>query len=365
MLLEIHALQSFAPSNLNRDESGAPKSCVFGGVPRARISSQCQKRAARLRFDDAQRGVRTRRLGEMLRPLLAERVSDGDRVEALTLAAVAILKGKEGRQNQRSRSHPEEVDALLLTGARELTRMADELTKVDDPGDHTAVKAAVTAAVEVSGQGFDAATALFGRMLASLPAGTVDSAVQVAHAISTHATNIDFDYFTAVDDEVIASAETGAGMVGQIPFNSATYYRYAVVDTEQLAENLPEDVDAANLAIEFLRAFALSVPSGHQNSFAAHQIPALTLLTIASQPMSLANAFLEPVSDVGGRLLARSAERLADHFQASCELLGGEFAPVPVGAAVQRDLVGDRVGNLPICPSIPVLFEAAEQRLRA
>jgi len=42
-IVEIHVLQNFAPSNLNRDDTGAPKDALFGGTRRARISSQCAK----------------------------------------------------------------------------------------------------------------------------------------------------------------------------------------------------------------------------------------------------------------------------------------------------------------------------------
>lgn len=47
MLIEIHMIQNHSPSNLNRDDLGAPKTCIFGGVTRARISSQCLKRSIR------------------------------------------------------------------------------------------------------------------------------------------------------------------------------------------------------------------------------------------------------------------------------------------------------------------------------
>src|ERR1700726_3904869 len=50
MFIEIHAIQNFAPSNLNRDDTGSPKDCEFGGHRRARVSSQCLKRAVREAF---------------------------------------------------------------------------------------------------------------------------------------------------------------------------------------------------------------------------------------------------------------------------------------------------------------------------
>ena len=47
MFIQIHMLQSLPPGNLNRDENGMPKKCLFGGVTRGRISSQCLKRNIR------------------------------------------------------------------------------------------------------------------------------------------------------------------------------------------------------------------------------------------------------------------------------------------------------------------------------
>ena len=47
MLIEISTLKNYPSTNLNRDETGAPKSMVFGGVERGRISSQSIKRAVR------------------------------------------------------------------------------------------------------------------------------------------------------------------------------------------------------------------------------------------------------------------------------------------------------------------------------
>ena len=45
--IDIHVLQSMPPSNVNRDDAGRPKTAVFGGTTRARVSSQSWKRAVR------------------------------------------------------------------------------------------------------------------------------------------------------------------------------------------------------------------------------------------------------------------------------------------------------------------------------
>lgn len=155
--------------------------------------------------------------------------------------------------------------------------------------------------------------ALFGRMLADLPSVNQDAACQVAHVISTHRVEREFDYFTAVDDKGDAD-ETGAGMIGQVEFNSATLYRYAVLDLRKLLDNLQGDVELALSAVEaFTRALALAIPSGKQNSFAAHNPPEFAGLCLRhATPLSLANAFEKPVTPRADQALTeQSVERLA------------------------------------------------------
>ena len=79
--------------------------------------------------------------------------------------------------------------------------------------------------------------ALFGRMLAVMPEKNQNAACQVAHAISTHAVEREFDFYTAVDD-LKPEDTAGADMMGTVEFNSACFYRYAVVDWEKLVDNL-------------------------------------------------------------------------------------------------------------------------------
>lgn len=63
MFLDIHALQSVPPANINRDDIGSPKTAQYGGVQRARVSSQACKHSMREYFkefgDEADVGVRT------------------------------------------------------------------------------------------------------------------------------------------------------------------------------------------------------------------------------------------------------------------------------------------------------------------
>src|SRR5580704_11593007 len=78
MLIELHLLQSFPVSNLNRDDIGQPKTVRFGGYTRGRISSQCLKRAARgllpvYGLQESELGWRTKRLADAAAGLLTSR----------------------------------------------------------------------------------------------------------------------------------------------------------------------------------------------------------------------------------------------------------------------------------------------------
>lgn len=147
----------------------------------------------------------------------------------------------------------------------------------------------------------------------------VDAACQVAHAISTHAAENEYDFFTAVDDEKNRSEEedAGAGMMGTVEFSSATMYRYATVNLDMLAENLG-DGEAALRALEvFIKGFCLSMPTGKQNTFANRTLPEAIVVSIRDdQPVSLVGAFEEPVPEASGRgYVDRSVGALAQYTE--------------------------------------------------
>ena len=52
LFVDIHAIQSLPPSNVNRDDTGSPKTAIYGGVRRSRVSSQSWKRAIRQYFNN-------------------------------------------------------------------------------------------------------------------------------------------------------------------------------------------------------------------------------------------------------------------------------------------------------------------------
>jgi CRISPR system Cascade subunit CasC len=156
--------------------------------------------------------------------------------------------------------------------------------------------------------------ALFGRMLADLPEKNIDAASQVAHAISTHKSGVEFDFYTAVDD-LQTRDETGAGMMGTIEFNSACFYRYANLDLGQLKANLQDDTLEQATTEAFIRAFIEAVPTGKQHSTAPQQKPAFVLAVVRETGLwSLANAFANPVPTNRGDLVEESITRLDKHW---------------------------------------------------
>ena len=334
LFLEFHLIQNFAPSNLNRDDTGAPKDAIFGGQRRARVSSQCFKRAVRLAASEhellpqANRGIRTKKLKALLLERLAGRDAEeaGAKIE-VALAAAGLKVKDDGK-----------TEYLLFLGEGEVSAFAalieqhwDELPVGGDKKSKKDAKASLPAdivkkakALLDGGKAVD--VALFGRMLADLPSVNQDAACQVAHAISTHRVEREFDYFTAVDDKGDAD-ETGAGMIGQVEFNSATLYRYAVLDLRKLLANLQGDRELALSAVEaFTRALALAIPSGKQNSFAAHNPPEFAGLCLRhATPLSLANAFEKPVAPRADQALTeQSVERLAVYEGKLAAVYGSE-----------------------------------------
>jgi CRISPR system Cascade subunit CasC len=152
----------------------------------------------------------------------------------------------------------------------------------------------------------------------------VDASCQVAHALSTHGVSYDMDFYTAVDD-LNPEGETGAGMMGHSGFNSACFYRYALLDRDQLVANLGGDSEVDSTIRAFLEAFSRAIPSATQNSMAAHNPPEFGMFVVrdGGVPVSLANAFAKPVT--GGEnedLIGNSVEKLANHWKLITDVYG-------------------------------------------
>ena len=318
IVIDIHALQTVPPSLINRDDTGAPKSAVFGGVPRQRVSSQSWKRAIRRYFEDnfdaEQIGDRSKRLPEKIALRLIDAGIEQDeaikRVEDLFKAAgikTAVEKPKKNDDSEDQPSPYPRTGYLLFLSQQQIDRAVEELLARDGE------KPPRGEAKTILDTDHSVDMAMFGRMVADDAAYNVDASVQVAHAIGIHGSTPDFDYFTAVDDLAEEGEETGAGMIGTVQMMSSTMYRYATINFEGLQKNL-DSVDAACLAVQhFIEAFVSSMPTGKINTFANQTLPELVYVAVRdTRPVSLVNAFEVPVeADQGASRRKVAADRLA------------------------------------------------------
>jgi len=382
MLIELHILQNHSPSNLNRDEDGSPKTAIFGGVPRARISSQCIKRSIRrselFANSDFELAMRTRRLPELVRKRLLERGYSEELADIGASKASGFGK-KDGRVEKPNADTNEVATAqtMLLSDA-DIAAVTDAIAKVIEASGRDPKKTAKDLDIEklqkdkslCSFRPITVDTALFGRMVTSDVFRDVDAAMQVAHAISTHRVEGEYDYFTAVDDlqDRTTNDNLGADMIGDVEFNSACYYKYFSLDVGELCANLTGEKPygrsvtagekesaqkTSRKAIEsFIRASAMVTPSGKQNTFAAHQVPSLILIEVRpdNTPISYANAFVKPVNERAGvslvdasiRELGTHAEKLSTAFNLASTL---RLYLEPVSDAFECKGV-ERVGDL-------------------
>lgn len=322
--VDIHVLQTVPSSNLNRDDTGSPKTAIFGGIRRARVSSQAWKRATRRDFaeylPEADRGLRTRRIMEDLTRRISALDDSLSIEEALGLAKSvmgaanskitfkAARAKKPAKGEESAPTDPFDLsEYLIFISNQQLDRLAElAIDGRDGEIDKGLAK-------EVLKQGNGIEVALFGRMVADDTSINVDASVQVAHAISTHAVETEYDYFTAVDDAKTDDDDAGAGMIGVIEFNSSTLYRYATINLDQLQENIG-DTDVARRAVEaFVRSFSVSMPSGKQNTFANGTLPDAVLVQVRDRrPVNLVGAFEAPIRlDGKAALSVLSAQALA------------------------------------------------------
>ncbi len=337
--IDIHVLQSVPPSNINRDDTGSPKTAVYGGVRRARVSSQAWKRAARQDFsgllDDSQLGVRTKRAVELLTQRIIQIEPDLD-AEAATNRAIAALeaaklKVKAGRKPKEGEQPLTEY--LIFFSNVQLDRLALLAATAPDG------KVNGREAKEALNQAHSVDVALFGRMVANDADLNVDAACQVAHALSTHGIATEYDYYTAVDDKNPGD-ETGAGMIGTIEFDSATLYRYATINVDSLKENLGDATATVRAAEAFLRSFVTSMPTGKQNTFANRTVPdAVVVMAREDRPVNLVGAFEEAVKSRDGFVKA-SCKALATHAN---EVVTA-FGDAPTDTWITR--VGERTDDL-------------------
>ncbi|WP_028312816.1 type I-E CRISPR-associated protein Cas7/Cse4/CasC [Derxia gummosa] len=314
--VQLHVLTSYPPSNLNRDDTGRPKTALLGDATRLRVSSQSQKRAWRTSevFEVAlagSLGTRTKRLG---RDVYAQFVAGGV-AEKPAREWARLIAGQFGKVKPEAKAAKAKTDDDKAEAAGKVDALADfdiEQLAHFSPEELDAVKALVTALVarkepptadelRLLGRPRRAVDiAMFGRMLADSPEFNVEAAVQVAHAVTVHRAAVEDDYFSAVDD--LNRTDSGAGHIGERGYGAGLYYLYLAIDRELLARNLGGDEALVRRALKALVEAVTKVsPTGMQASFASRAYAGYALAeTGDQQPRSLVQAFLKPVKPQDG-----------------------------------------------------------------
>jgi len=370
-LIELHILQSFPVTCLNRDDVGAPKTAYFGGCQRARVSSQCWKRAIRLaaRAEALEanlnlfEGSRTRKaindLAKILKGKMGEaeaRKIASDVCEGFLKKGAGEEKGRKKGKKQKTEQAPEseekeplgDTSTLLYFSPGEIEKMAEAIVTAKEKGE-TGTKLKVAAA-KAAPQAYlkDAADiAIFGRMVANEPSLTLEGAGLFSHALSTHRVDNDIDFWTAVDDHPKEEGEdAGAANMGTIEFNSACYYRYVGLNLGMLVDEKHlghlEEAERNKVIDLFLRACVIAVPSARKNSFFGFNPPTFVLgLRRSGQPLSLVNAFEKPVrssngyGDISKDKMKDWWEHLRKHYSLTADV-EVELPPEDVNTFIKR-----------------------------
>jgi CRISPR system Cascade subunit CasC len=291
---QLHLLTFVPPANLNRDDTGRPKTAVVGGATRLRLSSQALKRAWRTSDAfrtalDGHMGERTQRLGEVV--LIHLRDAGTDEARARTIAR--DIAGVFGKIKNIKDKAPTQIEQLAFISPEE-RKAALELADRIRAGEKFDEKAA--GLLRTADTAAD--IALFGRMLADNPGYNREAAAQVAHAITTHRVTVEDDYYTAVDDLKTSAEDAGASFLGEAAFGSGIFYLYLCVDRTLLIRNLGGDAVLAATTLGALAEAAATVaPRGKQNSFAAHARASYILAERGNQqPRTLAGSFARAVN---------------------------------------------------------------------
>ena len=343
LYVDFHILQTVPPSCINRDDTGSPKTTVYGGVLRARVSSQAWKHAMRAAFaENAQLdvGKRTKKAVELVREQILARTPE---LDADKLAKKAL----ENAGIKLDEKHEKELTKALFFMSTAQAKALAELA-VEGSADKKQYRDALKAAPSMD-------MALFGRMVADDPSLNYDAAAQVAHSISTHAVQNEYDYFTAVDD-CQAEDNAGASHLGTVEYNSSTLYRYATVNVMELAGQLGA-TQAAETVRAFGEAFLFSMPTGRQNTFANRTLPDAVYVTLREdQPVNLCGAFERAVPRSVQGYAAPSKAALAQYAQQ----MYSSFAEAPA----QSFTVGSGLEELAPAQTAKAMLDALEKAIR-
>jgi len=331
--VDLHVIQTVPPSNINRDDTGSPKTAKYGGVIRARVSSQSWKKAMRDYFKEniskEKLGIRTLYIVKSLADEISAQNATYNEAAALELAEKIFNKADITTKDKKAK-------ALFFLGSEQKKQLAkygiSSVEELDKKNIQSILKA---------NQSID--IALFGRMVADNAELNEDASAQVAHAISTHAIIPEFDFFTAVDD-LAPEDNAGAGMLGTVEYNSSTLYRYANVAVHELIHQLNESKETTIEVLKlFVKSFVLSMPTGKVNTFANQTLPNALIVAIrVDRPVNLVNAFEQPVKSKDGNAMA-SIEKLKTEYSKV-----EEFVEIPASTFILGDIngLGTKESNL-------------------
>lgn len=290
LFLDIHAIQTVPPSNINRDDTGSPKTAQYGGVTRARVSSQSWKRAIRKYFYDKghiqNSGIRSCDIVNYIAKIIVEKDKSISNKNAIKLVekALKVVAAKLSTKDQK-------LKALFFISNNQADKFAQAC--LDKKTDKTELQEILKTDTSID-------IALFGRMLADDPSLNEDASSQVAHAISTHAIESEFDFYTAVDD-LAPEDNAGAGMLGTLEYDSSTLYRYANIALHDFYKQLGDKEEVIDAVKLFVEAFVKSMPTGKINSFANQTLPQAVVVSLRSdRPINLVSAFEEPIKSENG-----------------------------------------------------------------
>ena len=379
--LDIHVLQTVPPSCVNRDDTGSPKTAIYGGTMRARVSSQAWKRAMRKMFSEEifpadKLGFRTQFVRDMLKQEI-EKLGiekgrsdiDADLCAGKLLDNVVEYKnGNKIRITETDSKDKRKIKVLMFFSPAQVKALAslafdERLNAIeDDPkskkGKSNEEKDFQKECVDAIDEYPSIDIALFGRMVASEPLLNCDAAAQVAHSISTHTIQNEYDYFTAVDDRPPEDT-TGAGHLGTIEFNSSTLYRYATLNLTELEESLGK-ADTPEATRGFVEAFIRSMPTGKQNTFANRTLPSMVYVTIRKdQPVNLCGAFEKPVYTSEGGYAKESEQRLVAYAKDVYE----KFVTEPVDAFGIGNEIAQISETMPLNVLLDRVFEKTTEYL--
>ena len=341
LYVDFHILQTVPPSCINRDDTGSPKTAVYGGVTRARVSSQAWKHAMRAAFAENARldvGKRTKKAAELVKEQIL--VLDPEQKKADKMAKEALKYVGIKSDDKKG------TDALIFISSAQAKALA-ELAVGGCTKDEKYEEALI--------ENPSADMVLFGRMVAQKASLNYDAAAQVAHSISTHAVQNEYDYFTAVDD-CQAEDNAGAGHLGTVEYNSSTLYRYATVNVMELAGQLGAE-QAAETVRAFGEAFLFSMPTGKQNSFANRTLPDAVYVTIREdQPVNLCGAF--------ERAVPRSTQGYAEPSKAALAQYAQQMYSSFAEAPAQSFTVGSGLEALAPAQTAKAMLDALEKAVR-